>query len=114
MKQGGPHPLPLDQHAIRWDFQGQMAARKQALGWERKVWVPATAEGRGHALAPGSDGAWNRLKEPRQRKGKPWLNRTRPCIMIFPNQPYQYLGVYATTPRLCIQAFPALGLHSFN
>lgn len=45
MKQGGPHSLPLDQ----WDFQGQMGfsgqmpARKQALGWGRKTWEPATA-----------------------------------------------------------------------
>lgn len=36
MKQGGAHSLPLDQYALRWDFQGQMAVRKQALGWERK------------------------------------------------------------------------------
>lgn len=78
MKQGGPHSLPLDQ----WDFQGQMGfsgqmpARKQALGWGRKTWEPATAEGRRHVLAPGSDGAWIRLKGARQRRGKPWLNRT--------------------------------------
>lgn len=65
MKQGGPHSLPLDQYALIWDFQGQMAVRKQALGRGRKDWVPATGEGRGHA--PGSDGAWSRLKGPRQR-----------------------------------------------
>lgn len=44
MKQGGAHSLPLDQYALRWDFQGQMAVRKQALGWERKDWVPATGQ----------------------------------------------------------------------
>lgn len=35
MNQGGPHSLSLDQYALRWDFQGQMAIRKQVLGWGR-------------------------------------------------------------------------------
>lgn len=50
IKQGRTLSLPLDQYALRWDFQGQMAVRKQGLGWERKDWVPATTgEDRGHA-----------------------------------------------------------------
>lgn len=64
MEQGAPHALPLDPYALRWDLQGQMAVKKQALGWGRNDWVPATGEGRGRALAPGSDGAWSRLKGP--------------------------------------------------
>lgn len=46
MKQEGAHSMPLDQYTLRWDSQGQMAVRKQALGWGRKDCVPATGEER--------------------------------------------------------------------